>query len=67
VPSPQSRLAAATALNPGLRASEDHRPGPPDAGGPAGLIRFQSGDVSADVAVGAQGLVAGYPRIGRLA
>ncbi len=35
--------------------------------GPVSLIRYQSGDFSADVAFDAQGLVVDYPGIGRLA
>jgi hypothetical protein len=35
--------------------------------GPISLIRFQSGDFSADVAFDAQGLVVDYPALGRLA
>jgi hypothetical protein len=37
------------------------------AGGPLSLIRYQSGDFSADVAFDAQGLVVDYPALGRLA
>jgi len=33
--------------------------------GPVSLIRFQSGDFSADVAFDAQGLVVDYPALGQ--
>jgi len=38
-----------------------------EGAGPVSMIRFQSGDFSADVAFDAQGLVVDYPGIGRLA
>ena len=41
--------------------------GPGPAAGPVSMIRFASGDFSADVAFDAQGQVVDYPGIGRLA
>ncbi len=40
---------------------------PPAADGPLSVIRFQSGDFTADVAFDARGLVVDYPELGRLA
>jgi hypothetical protein len=49
------------------RGTADELGLPPEAGGPVSLIRFESGDFSADVAFDAQGMVVDYPGIGRLA
>ncbi len=51
------------------RGSADELGLPPAAGsgGPVSVIRYQSGDFSADVAFDVQGVVVDYPELGRLA
>jgi uncharacterized protein len=50
-----------------LRRGTAGEPGRGPLTGPVSLVRFESGDFSADVAFDARGLVVDYPGIGRLA